>query len=155
MVAAVTKGSGGTITVHYTKTADLPAGAVTGGYASPNISDENAVVSTLRECLSGFPRPCRRAALSLPDHVFRVQTIEFDDLPGKTADRDRLIRWKLEKTAAFDLSDTVLRYQVMRHDKGFTVLACVAKRSVIEQYESVIRAAGLEPWSVGVSPSIS
>ncbi len=137
--------------MEYAKAADLPAGIINGNYASPNISDENALVSVLRGCLSLFPQPYRRAALSLPDQVFRVQTLEFDDLPARTADRDRLIRWRLEKTAAFDLDETVLRYQVMRHEKGFSVLACVAKRAVIEQYESVLRELGLEPWSVGIS----
>ncbi len=150
MLAAVS-GRGGNISVEYAKTADLPSGIVTGTYAVPNIGDESAVVNVLRDCLSCFPRPCRRAALSLPDQVFRVQTIEFDSLPPRTADRDRLVRWRLEKTAAFDLADTVLRYQVMRYKEGFAVLACVAKRAVIEQYESVLRQLGLETWSVGLS----
>ncbi len=150
MLAAVS-GSGENISVEHAKAVDLPAGIVTGNFASPNICDESVVINVLRKCLSSFPRPCRRAALSLPDHVFRVQTMEFDDLPARTADRDRLIRWRLEKTAAFDLADTVLRYQVVRYEKGFSVLACVAKRAVIEQYESVLRQLGLEPWSVGVS----
>ncbi len=151
VVLAAVSGRGSSISVEYAKTATLPSGAVTGTYALPNICDESAIVDVLRECLFCFPRPCRRAALSLPDQVFRVQTIEFDNLPPRTVDRDRLIRWRLEKTAAFDLVDTVLRYQVMRHKKGFAVLACVAKRAVIEQYESVLRRLDLETWSVGVS----
>jgi Tfp pilus assembly PilM family ATPase len=91
-------------------------------------------------------------ALSLPDGVFRVQTLEFDELPPKAADRERLIRWRLEKSIAFDSTDTFLRYQVLRQQhKGFTVLACVAKQAVISQYESLLAGAGLEPWSVGLS----
>jgi Tfp pilus assembly PilM family ATPase len=150
MLAAVSVRGGG-ISVEYAKAVDLPSGIVAGSFTSPNICDESVVINVLRECLSCFPRSYQRAGLSLPDQVFRVQTIEFDDLPARKADRDRLIRWRLEKTAAFDLADTVLRYQVMRHEKGFSVLACVAKRAVIEQYESVLRQLGLEPWSVGVS----
>jgi Tfp pilus assembly PilM family ATPase len=143
---------GSTISVEYTNTADLPAGTVCGGYASPNIRDGSGVADALRECLSGAPRPYRRTALALPDGVFRVQTLEFDELPAKPAERERLIRWRLEKAAAFDLSDTVLRFQVLkRPGSGYTVLACVAKQSVITQYESLLVELGLEPWNVGIS----
>lgn len=149
---AAVSGNGANISVEHAKTADLPAGTVTGNYASPNIRDVNGVIQALRECLSGSPRVYRRAALSLPDSAFRVQTLEFDELPSKPADRERLIRWRLEKTVAFDLSDTVLRYQILRRqENGFTVLACMAKHAVIAQYESVLIELGLEPWSVGVS----
>jgi len=138
--------------VDFAATRDLPAGLVTGSYASPNISDESGIVSALCECLSGSPLQYRRAALSLPDNVFRVQTLDFDALPAKPADRERLISWRLEKAAAYDLTDTVLRYQALRRQgSGFTVLACVAKRAVIAQYEKVLMKAGLEPWTVGVS----
>ena len=143
---------GSTISVEYTNTVDLPAGAVCGGYASPNIRDAGGLADVLRECLSGAPRPYRRTALALPDGVFRVQTLEFDELPAKPAERERLIRWRLEKAAAFDLSDTVLRYQVLkRPGNGYTALACVAKQSVITQYESLLVELGLEPWNIGIS----
>jgi Tfp pilus assembly PilM family ATPase len=150
-LAAVTvRGSG--ISVEFTKSADLPSGTVCGGYASPNIRDGSGLAGVLRDCLSGASRPYRRAALSLPDGVYRVQTLDFDELPAKPADRERLIRWRLEKTAAFDLSDTVLRYHVLkRQGSGYTVLACVAKQAVITQYESLLMDLRLEPWSVGIS----
>lgn len=151
LVAAVS-GRGGSIAVEYAARRDLPAGVVTGSYASANISEQRGVVNALRECLSGSSLPYRRAALSLPDKVFRVQTLDFDALPAKSAERARLISWRLEKSAAFDLTDTVLRYQVLRRQgSGFTVLACAAKRAVIAQYETVLMEAGLEPWTVGVS----
>ncbi len=148
---AAVSGRGERIAVEYAKTAGLPEGAVAGSYASPNIGDESLVVGVIRECLSAAPRAYRQAALSLPDGIFRVQTLEFDALPAKKADRDRLIRWRIEKTAAYDLTDTILRYQVLRQDKGFTVLACAAKQAVIAQYESLLGKLGLEPWNIGLS----
>jgi len=145
-------GCGADCSVLFTKTADIPAGAVSESYASPNIADFYHLNDVLRECLADAPSGIRRAALSLPDSVFRVQTIEFDELPGKAEERERLIRWRLEKGAAFDIADTVLRYQVLgRKDKGFTVLSCVAKQAVISQYESLLSGLGLDPWAVGPS----
>jgi Tfp pilus assembly PilM family ATPase len=150
-LASVSRTGAGTV-VLYTKSVELPVGMVTETYSSPNISDQERFNGVLRECLAGAPHGVRRAALSLPDGVFRVQTLEFDELPPKTVDRERLIRWRLEKCIAFDIADTLLRYQVLRQqDKGFAVLACVAKRAVVAQYEALLAAAGLEPWSVGLS----
>ena len=64
------------------------------------------------------------------------------------ADQERLIRWRLEKTAAFDLSDTALQHQVLRSTKGVTVLACAVKMALIEQYEAMLARLGLEVWSI-------
>ena len=87
--------------------------------------------------------------MSLPDGIFRVQTIEFDELPANARDRDRLVRWRLEKGAAFDTANTLLRYQMLpRQDKGYSVLACVAKQEIIAQYEDLLAGLGLEPWTV-------
>jgi len=148
----VVSGRGTDCSVVYTKTGDVPPGAVSESYASPNIADFYHVNDVLRECLADAPTGIRRAALSLPDSLFRVQTIEFDELPDKAEDRERLIRWRLEKGATFDIADTVLRYQILgRQDKGFTVLSCVAKQAVISQYESLLTERGLEPWVVGPS----
>lgn len=150
---AAVSGRGANTAVLSVAGAELPSGVVTGGYASPNIQDPEQLDRVLRGCLgSGAFGRARRAALSLPDGVFRVQTIEFDELPAKVADRERLIRWRLEKAAAFDVADTQLRYQVLRRrDTGYTVLACVAKQAVLAQYEAVLTGLGLEPWSVGLS----
>jgi Tfp pilus assembly PilM family ATPase len=140
------------LSVLYTKSVDLPAGMVNETYASPNIEDFYHVNSVLRDCLNDAPSGIRRAALSLPDGIFRVQTFEFDTLPSKGSDRERLIRWRLEKGAAFDMTDTVFRYQVLgRQNKRFTVLACVAKQAVIAQYESLLIEMGFELWAIGPS----
>jgi type IV pilus assembly protein PilM len=149
---AVLSSRGVTCSVLFSKTTDLPAGTVSESYTAPNIQDISSLAGLIRESLSGVPvSDVKRAALSLPDGVFRVQTLDFDELPSKPMDRERLIRWRLEKSA-FDISDTVLRCQVLRQqDKGFSVLACLVKKSVLSQYEEVLVKAGLEPWSVGIS----
>ena len=150
-VAAV-KGCGAKLAASFTRTVELPAGVVSESYASPDITDFHHLTSVLRECLKNAPSGARRSALSLPDSLFRVLTLEFDELPDKAVDRERLIRWRLEKAAAFDTADTVVRYQVLgTREKGFTVLSCVAKQTVIDQFEAIVTTLGLEPWAVGPS----
>ena len=149
----VLAGRGRTTSLLASKSAMMPAGAIIEGFGSGNVRDQGGLISLLRTALrDGFPRSLRRAGLSLPDGVFRVQTIEFDELPAGTMDRERLIRWRLEKSAAFDTANTILRFQVLpRQDKGFSVLACVAKQEVIEQYEELLTGLGFDPWQVGPS----
>jgi Tfp pilus assembly PilM family ATPase len=149
---AVLSGFGADLSVLFTKTVDVPEGVVSEAYASPNILDAVRLSAVLQEGLDGAPPGIRRAGLSLSDSVFRVQTVEFDELPDRSQDQERLIHWRLEKGAAFDIADTHLRYQVLRQqDKGCTVLSCVAKQAVIAQYEALFIERGLEPWAVGPS----
>jgi Tfp pilus assembly PilM family ATPase len=143
---------GANVDLLFSKKAELPPDILNETYASPNIIDVDRFAAILKASLSEVPSGIKRAALSLPDGVFRVQIFEFEELPGKAADRERLIRWRFEKTAAFDSTETVLRYQILGNQgKGFLVMACVAKQAVIAQYEAVLAAQGLEPWSVGLS----
>ena len=141
---------GGTISLSASKISPLPSGMVNETFASQNIKDYEGLTAILRgsikECTT---LPIRRAGLSLPDGIFRVQTLEFDELPANNKDRDRLVRWRLGKSAAFDMANTDLRYQVLpRQDKGCFVLACVARRDVIAQYEELLAELNLEPWAV-------
>lgn len=139
--------------VLFTKVVDLPAGMVSDSYALQNLHDTEGLTAILREVLGSIThRNTCRTALSLPDSVFRVQMFEFDALPSRREEKEKLIRWRIEKAAAFDASDTILRYQILRHqERGFTLLACSAKRDVIAQYEALLVGLGLEPWAIGLS----
>jgi Tfp pilus assembly PilM family ATPase len=133
--------------------AELQPGIISESYGAVNISDRDRFISATGSCLGEVRAgQKRRAGLCLPDGIFRVQVLEFDALPAKDAERDRLIRWRLDKTAAFDMSDTLMRHRIARgQDAGFTVLACIAKKSVIAQYEGLLVELGIEPWHVGLS----
>lgn len=148
-LGVLTSKSGATV-LSASKTVQLPAGMVNEAFAAQNIKDFEGLVSILGNSIQEVTAlPVRRAGLSLPDGIFRVQTIEFDELPANNRDRERLVRWRLEKGAAFDTSGILLRYQALpRQDGGWSVIACVAKRDVISQYEDLLAGLNLEPWAV-------
>jgi Tfp pilus assembly PilM family ATPase len=151
--AAMAAGRGAQRSIVSAARTDLSPGIISGIYSLPNIHDENALTQAIRNSIKSIPSgQSLPVALSLPDSVFRVQTLEFDELPKKNADRERLIRWRLEKTAAFDISDSLLQYQILRRqDAGFTILTCFAKKAVIGQYEKMLLNLEFEPWSIGLS----
>ncbi len=150
---AAVAGNGTGITVISARTTELPEGMINDDFGALNIHDQAGLSAVVRGCPNGIPlRKTKQIALSLPDSVFRVQTLEFDQLPGKHADIERLVRWRLDKTAAFDTADTVLRWQISkRQDKGFLMLASAVKAGVLSQYESVSLSLGLEPWTIGLA----
>ena len=134
-------------------TVPLPSGLVVESFLSPNIQDPQALATLLGEQLAVYARVrTHRVALCLADSVFRVQSYDFDELPERAGDRERLLRWRIEKGAAFDTSNTDLRYQVLpRPGKGVSVLACLGKKSVLSQYEALIGSLRRETWFVGPS----
>lgn len=150
-LAAVAGGDGAVLRA---ESIEVPSGLIRDDYGAPNVLDPAAFTSLLRERLSSFPFlvPGQPVALSLSDGLFRIQMLEFDALPRKNADRERLVRWRLDKTAAVDTADAVLRFQVVKREgKGHTLLTCLAKRPVVTQYEQIMVDLGLEPWTVGPS----
>jgi Tfp pilus assembly PilM family ATPase len=144
---------GGTLSVLAAKTEWLSPGMVNESYSVQNIQRPDEMASLLKTTLRSASAPSvRRVGLSLPDGIFRVQNLEFDELPQNTIDRERLIRWRLEKGATFDVTGSVLRYQVHpRPGKGFFLLACVAKQDVLVQYDDLISRMGYEVWDIGLS----
>lgn len=149
---AVFEGKGRNRKVRSVARADIPSGSLVESYIVPNVLDRKALIEAVSECLSGttLKKPSR-AAICLSDQLFRVQTLEFEDLPKKADERERFIRWRLEKNGTVDMSDTVLRYQMVPFSGGVTVLACLAKRAVIAQYEELFAGLGIEPWHLGLS----
>lgn len=150
---AVLSGKGNSLSLLDARTAALPAGIVNESFSALNIIDVERYAEAVKDVLGSSPQfTAATAAISLPDAAFRVQALEFDDLPKGAADQERLIRWRFEKTAAFDLADTELRYQVMeRRDQRVLLMCCIGKRGVIGQYEEMLRTLGLEPWHIGPS----
>jgi Tfp pilus assembly PilM family ATPase len=145
--------SGARSSVLASATVPFNAGVVNEHFGQLNIADPDALSVLLH---AGLPElqtvHGRRVGLSLADGVFRVQNLDFDELPSGVEDRDRLIRWRIEKAAAFDATDTLIRYQVSpRAEKGFSVLACIAKQGVVVQYEDLVGGLGLEVWNIGLA----
>jgi len=153
MRLAVLVGKGNDTALVSQATASLPSGILTESYGTLNIADPDGFKGVLKDLIQRTaPRKAVRTAVSLPDSLFRLQTFEFDDLPAGASDRERLIRWRFEKLAAFDTSDTLLRYQVLpREGKSVLLLSCFAKRDVVRQYEDMLADLGLEPWHIGPS----
>ena len=133
--------------------ADLADGAVTPGLKPGNIVDKSAVTAAVRRVLdniagSGRERS-RDVTVIVPDSAARVLFVDFDQLPSKTAEALPVVRFRLKKLLPFDADDAMVSYQVMSTEKDSVKLLAVAMpKAVLEEYESVLLAAGYLPGAV-------
>jgi type IV pilus assembly protein PilM len=133
--------------------ADLAEGAIAPGLKVGNIADKTAVTSAVRRALdavAGTGRErLRDVTVVVPDSAVRVLFVDFDQLPSKAAEALPVVRFRLKKLLPFDADDAMVSYQVMSSKKDSVKLLAVAMpKAVLEEYESVVLAAGYLPGAV-------
>jgi type IV pilus assembly protein PilM len=130
---------------------DLAEGALAPGLKAGNVVDRAAVVVAVRKALDGVAGQGRGRDVTVvvPDAAARVLLLDFDQLPSKAAEALPVVRFRLKKLLPFDADDAVLSYQVMSSGKaGVQVLAVAVPKSVLDEYEGVVTAAGYLPGAV-------
>jgi type IV pilus assembly protein PilM len=140
---------------------DLAIGALAPGLKPGNIVDKTCVSLAVRKALDavsgrGSSDRAERGAgrlrdvtLVVPDSAVRVLFLDFDQLPTKVAEALPLVRFRLKKLLPFDADDAMVSYQVMSSEKGTVKLLAVAMpKSVLEEYEATVLAAGYLPGAV-------
>jgi type IV pilus assembly protein PilM len=126
----------------------LPSGSVAPSLTTTNVQDRGALVTAVREALGSAGVKGRDIAVVLPDAATRISLLDFDVLPESRADAEGVVRFRLKKSLPFDVEQASVSYEALRSDTGVKVVAAVALRSVIDEYESVVREAGFVPGAV-------
>ena len=118
----------------------------------PNIRDAVAVEEATRSLLEELgPFKRNEAALILPDESSRLTVLDFDSLPSKREERDKLIRFRLAKSVPFDVQEARLAAAFQRNNQGVSALVAITAAEVVRQYESILENAGLWPGHVSIS----
>src|SRR5216683_1239692 len=133
--------------------ADLAEGAVAPGLKVGNIVNRTAVTAALRKVLDGVAgsgrERLRDVTVIVPDSAVRVLFVDFDQLPSKAAEALPVVRFRLKKLLPFDADEAMVSYQVMSTEKDSVRLLAVAMpKAVLEEYKSVVLAAGYLPGAV-------
>ena len=133
--------------------ANLADGAVAPGLKVGNIVNRIAVTAALRKVLDGVAgsgrERLRDVTVVVPDAAVRVLFVDFDQLPSKAAEALPVVRFRLKKLLPFDADEAMVSYQVMSTEKDSVKLLAVAMpKVVLEEYESVVLAAGYLPGAV-------
>jgi len=129
-------------------TAVFPPGFLTPGLQQANIAEREKLVPALRDSIAAVAGRSRDICLVIPDASTRVMLLEFETLPDKAVDADAVVRFRLKKSLPFDVDQSAVSFERQGTAIPVRVMAAVTPRSVLEEYESVVRAAGYNPGAV-------
>ncbi len=147
---AMVAGSQTTPRVERIASALFPENTVMVSLKEPNIIEPDLFVEKVKEAHNLLLSRSDRISVSLPDSVGRMLLINLESRFKSRAEALDLIRWKLKKSIPFDLADTHLDYQklAVRENGELSLLVALVSKSVISQYEELLRKAGLQPAQI-------
>lgn len=123
-------------------------GTIAPGLTLPNILDAQALRTALSGALGAVAGKSKDVIVVLPDVSIRMILLDFESLPTKREEIEPVIRFRLKKSLPFDVDHAVLSYDVTRASGTVRVVAAVAPREIIEEYEKAFRDVGYEPGVV-------
>jgi type IV pilus assembly protein PilM len=116
-----------------------------------NITDPGRLKTAIKEILDPIAFGEERLALILPETVGRLFTVEVETPFASKSEGEKIIKWQLKGNLPADPEATVLDFQVLeqREDGRKRLLVAAVDRNVLDEFESVIVAAGYFPVLVG------
>ena len=131
----------------------LPPGAVVPSLTDTNIVDRPATLAALRSAIDRLGVHPRRVALLIPDVVARVSLVRFERMPARSDDLDQLVRWQLRKSAPFPVDEALVTYVpgIALPDGGRELIAVMARRDAVREYESLCEELRMQPGVVDVA----
>ncbi len=150
-VALADQGGRPTVMAHATER--LPAGAVVPSLNQANIHDRATVAGTVSHVLAQLGQRATRLALVIPDAATKVSLVKFDKLPSRGEDLAQLVRWQVKKSVPFPIEQAQVSWTAGTKDAagGSEFVVLLARRDIIEEYESVCRAANVHAGMVDLA----
>jgi type IV pilus assembly protein PilM len=126
----------------------LAPGSLAPGLQQSNVAAREVLVAALREALAPVAGRSRDITLVIPDASTRILLLDFDTLPENPEDADSVVRFRLKKSLPFDVDASAVSFDRSPADGGVRVVAAVTPRTVVAEYEAVVREAGYNPGAV-------
>ncbi len=127
---------------------NLTVKALAPGLTGSNLLRGDEVRNAISGAMANVGGRTRDVILVIPDAAARVMLLDFDTLPDKPDEAASVVRFRLRKSLPFDVEHAALSYDIHRANGGLRVVAAVAPRSVIEEYERAVQDAGYFPGMV-------
>lgn len=126
----------------------LSEGTVVPGLAGANVGNRDELRLAVSDVLAAVGGRTRDLIAIIPDAAVRVMLLDFDVLPEDPAEAAGIVRFRLRKSLPFDIDQAALSYHAHRTEGNIRVVAAVAPRSVVQDYESVFSELGYAPGVV-------
>jgi Tfp pilus assembly PilM family ATPase len=149
--AAAIEFRGGEAVIAAHATEPLPSGALVPSLTAENAHHRQPLVEALRSVLERTGKP-RRIGLIVPDVVAKVSLVRFEQVPARTSDLEQLVRWQVRKTAPFAIEEAQVSFVPgTQASDGQEFIVTLARRAVIEEYESLCAEAGAQAGIVDLA----
>jgi type IV pilus assembly protein PilM len=150
-VAITDQGGKPTVTAHATER--LPEGAVVPSLNHANITDRATVSAAVGRVLGQLGQRVTRLALVIPDAASKVSLVKFEKLPSKAEDLAQLVRWQVKKSVPFPIEQAQVSWTAGITDAagGTEFVVVLARRDIIEEYESVCRIGSVHAGIVDLA----
>jgi len=127
-----------------------PEDILKGSLKDPNILDAKALGAAISESYLKLSTDKKRVSMSIPDFSGRVMTLEIESLTKNKEEGSDQVKWKLKKSFPIDPNELHLDYQILKEDgEGNSILlVALVSKSVIDEYEQLLLASGLEPAKI-------
>ncbi len=126
----------------------LAAGALSPSLSGANVAQPEALRQAIGSALEAVGGRGRDLIAVLPDAAVRIALLDFDTLPQREQEAAGIIRFRLRKSLPFDVDRAALSYHVRRDGGAVRVIAAVAPRDVVDEYEAAFRDLGYGPGVV-------
>ena len=121
---------------------------ITPNLTNGNITDATTVGAALSDALQSTGPRGKDIVLVLPDAAVRVVLLDFDTLPDRQEEAEGIVRFRLKKALPFDVDKAAISYHAQPNGTTLKVIVAVIMRSVLEEYEALVRNAGFLPGVV-------
>jgi len=122
----------------------LPAGLVEPHFDRKNLVDASALAGLMKEGLKRLHFSGERAACLIPESCFKIFVFAFDSFPPSEREREKILLWRAKKQMPVLPEDARLSYEVMASSASIKVLALLARKAVIREYEDLFASLGLK-----------
>jgi len=126
----------------------LEPGSLVPDLSGTNLADGSAVRALLREALAAVDGTTRNLAVVMPDASYRLALVDLDVLPERQEEIEPLVRHRLKRSLPFDVDKSRVCWQTQLVNGKTLLLAGAVLRSVLDEYEAVVREAGCSPGLV-------
>ena len=128
---------------------ELPEGLIVPSPVETNVANPDALRAAVARLFRQVAARPPAMALLLPDPVVRVFIFPFETFPRRADEAAPLLRLRLKKSVPFDVEETVISWMRQTGREGkLEIVAAVARRQIVREYEEALESAGLQPGVV-------
>jgi Tfp pilus assembly PilM family ATPase len=112
--------------------------------------DINEFKDSAAEAIKASGIKARKISLSIPDILAKTVILEFEELPSKMREADRVIKWKVGKALYLSPGDLCVDYRVLSKEPVIRVLAVAIKKDIISGYEDALTELGFSTNRINI-----